>query len=152
MEWITPYFYRTMSILPPFHIVQSYDNMDVLKNITLTYYINSGGSLVAKLCPTLATPWTVAHQAPLSMGFPRQKYWSGLLFPSPRDLPNRVVKPMSPALAGGFFTWWVNQPGMSSQCMRSSVQLGEVGTGKIAGPALPSESSCSAGEFINQQI
>ena len=56
MEWITPYFYRTMSILPPFHIVQSYDNMDVLKNITLTYYINSGGTLVAKLCPTLATP------------------------------------------------------------------------------------------------
>ena len=76
MEWITPYFSRTMSILPPSHIVQSYDNVDFLKNITLTYYINGGGSLVAKLCPTLscATPWTVAHQAPLSMGFPRQKY------------------------------------------------------------------------------
>ena len=39
--------------------------------------------LVAKLCPALATPWTVAHQAPLSMGFPRQEYWSGLPFPSP---------------------------------------------------------------------
>ena len=53
MEWITPYFSRTMSILPPSHIVQSYDNMDFLKNITQTYYINGGGSLVAKLCPTL---------------------------------------------------------------------------------------------------
>ena len=74
-----------MSILPPSHIVQSYDNMDFLKKITLTYYINGGGSLVAKLCPILscATAWTVAHQASLSMGFPRQKYWSGLPYPSP---------------------------------------------------------------------
>ena len=50
-----------------------------------------------------ATPWTVAHQA-LSMEFSRQEYWSGLPFPSPGDLPNSGVKPMSPALAGGFFT------------------------------------------------
>ena len=42
-----------------------------------------GGGLVAKSCLTLATPWTVAHQAPLSMGFSRQEYWSGLPFPSP---------------------------------------------------------------------
>ena len=42
-----------------------------------------GGGLVAKLCPTLATPWTIACQAPLSMGFSRQEYWSGLPFPSP---------------------------------------------------------------------
>ena len=42
-----------------------------------------GGGLVAKSCPTLAIPWTVAHQDPLSMGFSRQKYWSGLPFPSP---------------------------------------------------------------------
>ena len=43
-------------------------------------------------------PWTVAHQAPLSMGFPRQEYWSGLPFPSPGDLPNPGIKPGSPAL------------------------------------------------------
>ena len=42
-----------------------------------------GGGLVGKSCPTLATPWTVARQAPLSMGFSRQEYWSGLPFPSP---------------------------------------------------------------------
>ena len=41
-----------------------------------------GGGLVTKSCPTLVTPWTVARQAPLSMGFSRQKYWSGLPFPS----------------------------------------------------------------------
>ena len=53
-----------------------------------------------------ATPWTVAHQAPLSMGFSRQKYWSGLPFPPPGDLPHPRIKPMSPAspaLAGRFF-------------------------------------------------
>ena len=41
-----------------------------------------GVGSVSQLCPTLVTPWTVAHQAPLSMGFPRQEYWNGLPFPS----------------------------------------------------------------------
>jgi len=45
-----------------------------------------------------ATPWTVAHQAPLSMEFSRQEYWSGLPCPSPGDLPNPGIKPRSPAL------------------------------------------------------
>ena len=45
-----------------------------------------------------------AHQDPLSMGFPRQEYWSGLPFPSPGDLPNPGIEPESPALSGGFFT------------------------------------------------
>ena len=44
------------------------------------------------------TPWTTAHQAPLSMEFSRQEYWSGLPFPSPGDLPNLVIEPGSPAL------------------------------------------------------
>ena len=51
-----------------------------------------------------AIPGTVAHQAPLSMGFSRQEYWSGLPFPSSGDLLNPGTKPMSPALADGFFT------------------------------------------------
>ena len=54
--------------------------------------------LVTKLCPTLGTPQTVAHQVLLSMGFPRQEYWIGLPFPSPGDLPNPRVEPTSPAL------------------------------------------------------
>ena len=44
------------------------------------------------------TPWIVAHQAPLSMEFPRQEYWSGLAFPSPADLPDPGIKPKSPTL------------------------------------------------------
>ena len=57
-----------------------------------------GGGLAAKSCPTLATPWTVAPQIPLSMGFSRQVYWSGLPFPSPGDLSNPGIEPGSPAL------------------------------------------------------
>ena len=49
--------------------------------------------LVLKSCPTLPTPWTVAHQAPLSMGFPKQEYWSRLPFPSSGDLPNPGIEP-----------------------------------------------------------
>ena len=60
--------------------------------------MRGGGSLVAKLCPTLVTPLTVAHQASLSMGFSRQEYWSGLPFPSPGYLPNPGIGPGSPAL------------------------------------------------------
>ena len=56
-----------------------------------------GGGLVAKSCPTLVTPWTVARQAPLSMGFSGQEYWSGLPFPSPGDLPNLGIESGSPA-------------------------------------------------------
>ena len=51
-----------------------------------------------------ATQSTVAHQAPVSMGFPRQESWSELPFPSPGDLPNPGIEPASPALAGGLFT------------------------------------------------
>ena len=56
---------------------------------------------------SLVVPWTVACQAPLSMGFPRQEHWSGLPFPPPGDLPDPGIEPlslMSPALAGRFFS------------------------------------------------
>ena len=61
-----------------------------------------------------ATPRTVANQAPLSMGFPRQEYWSGLPFPTPVDLPDPRIEPtslMPPALAGRFFLTTVS-PGL----------------------------------------
>ena len=59
--------------------------------------------LVAKLCPILCNPM-VACQAPLSMGFSRQEYWSGLPFPSPGDLPDPGIEPAFPTLAGRFST------------------------------------------------
>ena len=60
-----------------------------------------------------ATPRTVAHQASLSVCFPKQKYRSGLPFPSPADLPDAGIKSMSLALAGGFFT---TEPPGKSKC------------------------------------
>ena len=53
---------------------------------------------VTESCPTLATPWTVACQAPLSMTFPRQEYWSELPFPSPGDFLGPGIEPRSPTL------------------------------------------------------
>ena len=73
-----------------------------------------------RLCVIL---WTVAHQAPLEMGFSRQEYWSGLPRLSPEDLPNPGIEPeflLSLALAGGFFT---TRP--SSNCLFLTISLGE---------------------------
>ena len=61
-------------------------------------------SEVAQSCPTLCSPWTVAHQAPPSMGFSRQEYWSGLPFPSPGDLPDPGIEPRSPTLQADALT------------------------------------------------
>ena len=60
--------------------------------------IHCDGGLVTKSCPTLTTPWTEACQAPLSMGFSRQEYCSGLPLPSPGDLPDPGIETASPAL------------------------------------------------------
>ena len=61
-----------------------------------------GGGLVTKLCPTLVTPWAVAHQISLFMGFSKQEYWSGLPCSSLGDLPNPGIKLMSPALQADY--------------------------------------------------
>ena len=71
--------------------------------------MREGRYCVCVLCHVLlfVTPWTETHQAPLSTGFPRQEYWSGLPFPPPEDFPTLGIEPpsaASPALAGGFFT------------------------------------------------
>ena len=76
----------------------------ILYYLVKTTKLSGGGGLVAKSCPTLATPWTVVYQAPLSMEFSRQEYWSRLLFPSPGDLPNPGIKPGSPALEADALT------------------------------------------------
>ena len=60
--------------------------------------------MCAQSYPTLCDPWTVAHQAPLSMGFSRQEYWSGVPFPSPGDLPDPGIEPRSPALRADALT------------------------------------------------
>ena len=76
------------------------------------------------------TPWTVARQAPLSMGFSRQEYWSGLPCPPPRDLPNPGIEAAfltSPALAGRFFTASVTRDAVSvpgcARCLQTLLHL-----------------------------
>ena len=91
---------------------------DIFQGLWLpdTWYSSSGLHALLDVCVCVcvltrvqlfAIPWTVAHQAPLSMGFPRQEYWSGLPFPTPEDLPNPGIEPasfLSPALTGRSFT------------------------------------------------
>ena len=70
-------------------------------------YIQVESACVLRHVQPFATPWTVAHQAPASIGFSRQEYWSGVPFPPPGDLPNPGIELeslTSPALASGFFT------------------------------------------------
>ena len=59
---------------------------------------------VTQSYPILCDPMSVAHQPPLSLGFPQQEYWSGLPFPPPGDLPDIGTEPKTSALVGGFFT------------------------------------------------
>ena len=70
----------------------------------LTNRVASNSSCACSVVSDSVTPWSVAHQAPLSMGFSKQEYWSGLPCPPPGNLPNPGIETASPALAGGFFT------------------------------------------------
>ena len=80
-----------------------------------THWLLIPGGLVAQLCPTLATLWTVARQTTLSMGFPRQESRSGLPFPSPGDLSAPELETVPPVLqvasyfAAGFFADWATR-------------------------------------------
>ena len=83
--------------------------LQIFLNIGFKFYFSvckrgsGGGGSVAKSCPILANPWTIAHQAPLSMRFSRQEYWSGLPFPTQWNLLNPGIELTCPALTGGFF-------------------------------------------------
>ena len=92
------------------------------RTIIRFFFLSEQTSFLEQFCakplqswPTLCDPWTVAHQGPLSLGLPRQEYWSGLPWPSPGHLPHPGIKPASHAsvLASGFFTtsttWEPNQ-------------------------------------------
>src|SRR5574339_618164 len=70
---------------------------DIIHSHSLKCVRNNSVCLISRV-GLFATSWTVAHQAPLSMGFSRQEYWSGLPFPSLGDLPDPGIEPRSPAL------------------------------------------------------
>ena len=68
--------------------------------LPLKYLLDLSTYIHEVMSDSFETPWTVTYWAPLFTGFPRQEYWSGLLLPSPEDLPDPGIKLMSPALAG----------------------------------------------------
>ena len=96
-----------------------------------SYTVLSTGTLSIFVCVCLfvfshvqlfETWGTIAYQAPMSIGFSRQEHWSGLPFPPPGDLPNSGIKPVSPTLAGGFFT--TEPPGKPYASFRTVQTLG----------------------------
>ena len=95
-QWDLGEWYPSSNPTPPkitnlfFTVVQVYSPGKQFQNRPAhgKHFAALDGGLAVKSCPTLMTPWTVAHRDPLSMGFSRQEYWSELLFPSPGDLPN----------------------------------------------------------------
>ena len=114
LEWKNPnevcfpcsFLLQTLSkILLGLQLAQSQDHRSELPlyihtwahTHTLSVSMSDGGGLVTKSCPTFVTPWTVAWQAPLSVGFPRQEYQNGLPFSSLGDLLHLEIKLASPA-------------------------------------------------------
>ena len=96
---------------------------------------------------SLATPWTVAHKAPLSTGLPSQEYWSGLPFPSPGDDPR--TEPMSPALAGGFFTLsHQGSPNQNIQCNCYFQKMKTMASGPITSWEIDGETVETMSDFI----
>ena len=100
------------------HVCEWLSPFAVPRCLTITTLLNGSACVCCHFsCVRLCvTPWTVARQVPLFMGFPRQEYWSGLPCPPPGDLPNQRIEPasvLSPALVGRFFTTsasWEAQP------------------------------------------
>ena len=90
---------------------------DFVLYVWVCVYVCAQSLSLVQLC---ATPWTVAHQAPLSMGFPRQEYWSGLPFPPPEDLPDPGIEPGSPALQADTLT---SEPPGKPIALTASTQL-----------------------------
>ena len=86
------------------NVFRTLQNYAFFISIPLPRVLSPSWASVLSCVRLFVTSWTLAHQALLSMEFSRQKYWSGLPFPSPGDLPNPGIEPMSPALAGRFFT------------------------------------------------
>ena len=90
---------RTLTVLAAIesHNTQLTAWKQTLGGLSVSLRVCTSGNLCAQSLSHVdsATSWTVAHQAPLSVGFPRQGYWSGLPFPSPGDLPDPGIEPQS---------------------------------------------------------
>ena len=111
-KWITPHWISIYSVpLLPFnlcYLISLKHWIPLLSNQQKYFRGKRNPSITVGVlsCWFFVTPWTVACQAPLSRGFPRQEYWRGLPFPPSGDLPDPGTEPLSSALAGGLFDHW----------------------------------------------
>ena len=131
----------------------------VVSYLTQSLFINTKSlshccCSVPKSCLTLVIPWTVALQAPLPMGFPRQKYWSGLRFPSPGDLPKLSIYPV---LLTGRRTLTTEILGMPTGKVQSLSRVQVFGTHGLQMPGFPvlhylSESAQTRVHWVNDAI
>ena len=110
--WFYSFFFSLLKIICSYWTLKNQLRQNLLQEALLILFLTSHpterkGSesevaqahrLFVQLCQLFAIPWTVACEAPPSMGFSRQEYWSGLPFPSPGNLPDPGIKPRSPAL------------------------------------------------------
>ena len=107
-HWILKF--STISEFPRSYNTEVYISQTKHKVILCMWERGITKNLIKSVCcfsvARLTTPWTAALQTPLSMRFPRQEYWSGVLFPSPGDSPDPGIQPVLPALAGRVFTVW----------------------------------------------
>ena len=106
---------------------------------------------------SFVTPWTVAHQIPLSTGFPRQEYWSEMPFPCPGDISHSGIEPTSPASAGGFFSTEPPEKPISSpaaaaaaaaKLLQSCPPLCDPTDGSPPGPTVPGILQARALEWV----
>ena len=107
---LVPPYYQPLTSLAGFIFHDCCQNMSGGRErlLLLNAQIHSHCCYAVFSCVWLfASPWTIACQTPLSIGFPRREYWSGLSFPPSRDLPDPVIETVSPVMAGRFFT---NEP------------------------------------------
>ena len=113
--WFVPFSVRTRLI--PFHLNVHSQLLKLVMAFPHSPIVNSRRKWKRKSLSRVrlfATPWSVAYQAPPSMGFSRQEYWSGLPFPSPGDLPNPGIEPGSPSFQADALT--SEPPGKKKQC------------------------------------
>ena len=114
------------------------------------YFIQCAVVVQLLSCARLfATPWTVAHQAPLWLEFSRQEYWSRLLFPSPWDLPNPGIEPGSPALQVDSLT--SEPPGSLIRCLVTYKMPGESSSSEVE-PELESRASVPSSASLHDTM
>ena len=101
---ILVYTITSFSLIQAWLLQQHLEQGGMTVSIGVDIFVWLADGLVAKSCPALVIPWTVTCQAPLSLGFPRQEYWSWLPCPSPEDLPNPGIKSKPGASADKFFS------------------------------------------------